>query len=85
MLDRLDDVQDAACVEEGDTDKSDKLLVARTLPHADHFPNTVPERQQNDDRYQQREAYGEVMGFDVNSREKFQATPASSANRVMVR
>jgi hypothetical protein len=51
---QINDGQDADGVEEDDADEPSELFVARTPPHANALPDTIPDDEEND--------YGEQHG-----------------------
>ena len=44
---QVNDGQDADGIEDGDADEPGELIVARALPHADGFPDAIPDGEQN--------------------------------------
>ena len=52
---QVDDGQDADRVEDGEADEPGELVVPRALPHADDFPDAIPDGNENQHRNQQEE------------------------------
>ena len=78
---QIDDGQDADGIEDGDADKPNELVVTRALPHADGFPDAIPEGEENEHGDQQADPDGEVVCIHVHGLASLsRPTPASSAN-----
>jgi hypothetical protein len=78
---QIDDGQNADSIENGDADEPGELVVARTLPHADAFPDAIPEGEENQYRNQQAEPDGEMVCVHVHGLARL-SEPAQASSAI---